>query len=65
MSAWSMGLETLCVETNTEEGRSIFSRLSDMGSAMRQMMATSTMMLKYGRERQYVKSGVWTRQSQL
>jgi len=34
MSAWSMGLETLCVETNTEEGRSIFGRLSDMGSAI-------------------------------
>jgi len=33
MSAWLMGLETLCVETNTEEGRSIFGRLSDMGSA--------------------------------
>jgi len=25
------GLETLCVETNTEEGGSIFGRLSDMG----------------------------------
>jgi len=31
MSAWSMGLETLCVKINTEEGRSIFGRPSDMG----------------------------------
>jgi len=28
MSAWSMGLETLCVETHTEEG---IGRPSDMG----------------------------------
>jgi len=34
MSAWAMGLETLCVETNIEEGRSIFGRLSEMGSAI-------------------------------
>jgi len=31
MSAWSLGVETLYVETHTEEGRTTFGCPSDMG----------------------------------